>query len=579
MKILIIALILPALAFAQKPLGNGGNGGGGTGGGGTIQVTANVLTGDGAGNAIGVNGVSSDCVHVDGNSAACSGGGASIPSVTNLISGNGSGNGADSGIAPSIVIVNTGTYLNPAWLTGLAAAKVSGLATVATSGVYADLTAKPTIPTVTGGPCTNQAVTAISGTAVPTCTTITSAYTDSSIIVSGGAYSDPAWITALAAAKVSGLATVATTGVYADLTAKPTIPTVTGGTCTNQAVTAISGAAVPTCTTLTSAYTDSSIAPTTSPALTTPTITTSAALTNSALGVTPAGGYTLTNATAAAAGAQQVSPPVTLTSQGWKTSAGGASQLIQFQIYGLPLQGVTVPSGSLVFTSAVNGAGALGLMSLNSLGATAVNTQCGLCIYNSGVSANTGFTSVTNTGLDVVVNGANALHVHSNALGFPSNFPVGFSSTTAAAGTVDTIFTRFAAATLQHGAADAAAPVAQTIRMQSVVAGTSNTAGASATIKGSTGTGTGVGGDILLQVARAGTTGTAQNTYVTALTLSGTSGAPVLPSVAFASLPVTPTVGTMVYCTDCVSGTFDATAAGSGTGTPVTYQNGAWKVK
>lgn len=41
---------------------------------------------------------------------------------------------------------------------------------------------KPTVPTVTGGTCTNQAVTAVSSSAVPTCTTITSAYTDASIV-------------------------------------------------------------------------------------------------------------------------------------------------------------------------------------------------------------------------------------------------------------------------------------------------------------------------------------------------------------------------------------------------------------
>lgn len=70
----------------------------------------------------------------------------------------------------------------------------------------------------------------------------------------------------------TALATVATSGVYADLSGKPTIPTVTGGTCTNQAATAISGSAVPTCATITSAYVDSSIAPTSSPTLTTPKI-------------------------------------------------------------------------------------------------------------------------------------------------------------------------------------------------------------------------------------------------------------------------------------------------------------------
>lgn len=422
--------------------------------------------------------------------AAGGGGGATIPSITNLIKGDGAGNGADSGIAPGNVVVTTGTYLNPAWITGLAAAKVSGLATVAT------------------------------------------------------------------------------TGVYSDLTGKPTIPTVTGGTCTNQAATAISGSAVPTCTTITSAYVDSSIAPTASPALTTPTVATSEALTNSALGTTPAGGYSLTNATAAAAGAQQVSPPLTWTGQGWKTTATAASQSVAYSAYVLPVQGTTNPSGLWNLQASVNGAAAVTVLQVDSAGNVIVPTSLGVSNSNNNqIFDNSGGTAWAFSG-----NTNPGLNLKSGAM-------VSFSSNGSYSGTKDVFLTRNAAATIQHGNADAAAPVAQTIRMQGVVAGTSNTAGVTATIKGSAGTGTGAGGDLVFQIARAGTTGTAQNAYTTGFTVSGTSGAPVLPSVTFANLAVAPTVGTMVYCTDCVSGTFDATAAGSGTGTPVTYQNGNWKVK
>lgn len=75
---------------------------------------------------------------------------------------------------------------------------------------------------------------------------------------------------------------------------------------------------------------------------------------------------------------------------------------------------------------------------------------------------------------------------------------------------------------LQLGALDAASPAAQTIQPQSVVAGTSNTAGANFTIAGSAGTGTGIGGSLLFQVAPAGSTGTAQNALATALTIDST---------------------------------------------------------
>jgi len=78
---------------------------------------------------------------------------------------------------------------------------------------------------------------------------------------------------------------------------------------------------------------------------------------------------------------------------------------------------------------------------------------------------------------------------------------------------------------LQQGGADIAAPLPQSIQVYSVVAGTSNTAGAQFTIAGSRGTGTGAGGSILFQVAPAGSTGTAQNALATALTIDSTKTA------------------------------------------------------
>lgn len=76
---------------------------------------------------------------------------------------------------------------------------------------------------------------------------------------------------------------------------------------------------------------------------------------------------------------------------------------------------------------------------------------------------------------------------------------------------------------LSLGAADAASPVAQTLQVQSVVAGTTNTAGATWTINGSKGTGTGSGGDIVFQTANAGSSGTSQNSSLYQVTMKGTS--------------------------------------------------------
>lgn len=84
----------------------------------------------------------------------------------------------------------------------------------------------------------------------------------------------------------------------------------------------------------------------------------------------------------------------------------------------------------------------------------------------------------------------------------------------------DTILSRNASATWQHGAADGSSPVAQTIRFQGG-AGT-NVAGANATIIGSLSTGTANSGDIIFQTGvKPNTSGTTQATATTALTIKG----------------------------------------------------------
>jgi len=77
-----------------------------------------------------------------------------------------------------------------------------------------------------------------------------------------------------------------------------------------------------------------------------------------ALGTTPveSKGLTLRNSTAAAAGAQQISPPRTGSGQGWKTDATAESQEVAFRDYVLPVQGMAMPSGAWTLQSKV-GAG------------------------------------------------------------------------------------------------------------------------------------------------------------------------------------------------------------------------------
>lgn len=75
----------------------------------------------------------------------------------------------------------------------------------------------------------------------------------------------------------------------------------------------------------------------------------------------------------------------------------------------------------------------------------------------------------------------------------------------------DTFIERANPATIRFGSIDNATPVAQTLVVQNVVAGTSNTAGVALTINGSRGTGTGAGGNINFGYAAAGSSGTSQN--------------------------------------------------------------------
>ena len=91
------------------------------------------------------------------------------------------------------------------------ASDVSGLAAVATSGSYADLANKPTIP---------AAVTSLPASSI----------TGLATVATTGSYNDlsnkptiPAAVTSLPAASITGLATVATSGAYADLSGRPSL--------------------------------------------------------------------------------------------------------------------------------------------------------------------------------------------------------------------------------------------------------------------------------------------------------------------------------------------------------------------
>lgn len=134
-----------------------------------------------------------------------------------------------------------------------------------------------------------------------------------------------------------------------------------------------------------------------------------------------------------------------------------------------------------------------------------------------------------------------------------------------------------AIARIQIGALDAAAPVAQTLSVQSVVTGTTNTAGTNFTITGSQGTGTGIGGDIIFQVAPASTTGSTPNTLVQALRVYNNKTVIVGSNYTVATLPTAGTQGRRAWVTDATAPTFGGALTGGGAVVIPVFDNGtAW---
>lgn len=74
-----------------------------------------------------------------------------------------------------------------------------------------------------------------------------------------------------------------------------------------------------------------------------------------ALGTTPSPASLLTNSTAAAAGAQQYSPALTWSGNGWKTNATAASQSVAFRAFVQTVQGAAAPYGVWTLQQSVNG--------------------------------------------------------------------------------------------------------------------------------------------------------------------------------------------------------------------------------
>jgi hypothetical protein len=213
---------------------------------------------------------------------------------------------------------------------------------------------------------------------------------------------------------------------------------------------------------------------------------------------------------------------------------------------------------------------------------TSSSTLIALPLSGGGISAFTtpyGFSNCPS--FSWIANGSATLSSTNNPLTLSDNY-AGVNAAIVlrlAQGAYTQYLTVIGNASLQLGSPNAASPVAQTLSVQSVVAGTSNTAGANFTINGSQGTGTGVGGDIIFQVAPAGSTGTTQNALATALRVYNNKTVFVGAGFTVSGLPAAGTAGRRAYVTDLNTSTptFLATLTGGGSNVCPVFDNGtAW---
>lgn len=92
-----------------------------------------------------------------------------------------------------------------------------------------------------------------------------------------------------------------------------------------------------------------------------------------AIGSTVTDSLQLSNTTAATSGAQQYSPALRFTGQGW-SSTSSASQATDWRVYSVPVSGSTNPSSTLRFEYSVNGGAFTNVMTLNNFGHLTMNT-------------------------------------------------------------------------------------------------------------------------------------------------------------------------------------------------------------
>ena len=125
-------------------------------------------------------------------------------------------------------------------------------------------------------------------------------------------------------------------------------------------------------------------------------------------------GLTLINTTVAAAGVQQMSPPILWEGQGWKTTATAGSQIVRFIADILPVQGTTSPTGLWQLKSSIDGGAYTNRLTVGSDGS-----------FFAGIAAGNSFTLNATVGVQMAGGSNGAFRIRTISGGYTTFFTVG----------------------------------------------------------------------------------------------------------------------------------------------------------
>lgn len=255
------------------------------------------------------------------------------------------------------------------------------------------------------------------------------------------------------------------------------------------------------------------------------TFTNSFALDVDSINVGTSGTFKVSTAGVLTTTGAQLTTPTLGVSTGTSLTLGGATigtdalgVVGTATISGASVFSSTVTGGSFIPTSSTVPTNGMYLSSANVLN-WSTNSISRMSLSAAGVLSNTG---EIQPGTDIKLGNTRTLYWGTQSQIYSgANGNVSFANSNNTNSVIISFPTATATPTLQLGAADAAVAVAQTLRVQSVVAGTAAANGANWTLIGSLPTGTGTSGDIIIQTGVKTGSGTTQGTATTALTIKG----------------------------------------------------------